>query len=75
MISNFADLFIEQFALQHTKNNRQEIEQSKFCGCLNCLKTFDANKIKNWENNTAICPECGVPRIIASVVVYSLSRG
>jgi hypothetical protein len=63
----------------HTIGNRQEIEASKFAGCLSCCATFDAKDIQDWQDEwtapekqnrvkrwTAMCPRCGQPSVIGS---------
>ena len=67
-------------AMRHSTGNRQEIEASKYAGCLSCCTTFDARDIVDWQDEwtapekrnrvqrwTAKCPRCGRPMVIGSV--------
>ena len=52
----------------HSKNNYTQVKNGKVCGCFCCQKIFDANKVKNYLNDslkTAICPFCGVDAVVA----------
>ncbi len=64
---------------RHSTGNRQEIEASKYAGCLSCCATFDSNEIVDWRDEwtaaekqnhvrrwTAKCPRCGQPTVIGS---------
>lgn len=66
-------------AAHHSTGNRQEIEASKYAGCLSCCATFDTKKIVDWRDEwmtpekqnrvkrwTAKCPRCGQPTVIGS---------
>lgn len=49
-------------------NNKQELKNSKKCGCFNCLNIFNPNEINNWiadTDGTAICPYCNIDSVIA----------
>ena len=53
---------------------RDEILNSKLCGCFYCLETFRPDEIIEWhledENGigqTALCPKCGIDSVIGSV--------
>jgi hypothetical protein len=63
----------------HTIGNRQEIEASRFAGCVSCCARFDADEIADWNDErngpekqngvrrwTAKCPRCGQPTVIGS---------
>jgi hypothetical protein len=59
----------KNFKSPHTNssNNRKDLFASDICGCFYCLKTFNSNEIKEWidsENDTALCPYCGVDSVI-----------
>lgn len=49
-------------------NNRQQIEVADTCGCFYCKNIFYAGDITEWCDNqqTAICPHCGVDSVIAN---------
>jgi len=66
-------------AARHSTGNRQEIEASKYAGCLSCCTTFDAKEVLDWQDEwtspekrnrvkrwTAKCPQCGKPTVIGS---------
>lgn len=66
-------------AAQHSTGNRQEIEASKYAGCLSCCATFDAAEVVDWRDEwdapekqnraqrwTAKCPRCGQFTVIGS---------
>lgn len=66
-------------AVRHSTGNRQEIEASKFGGCLSCCTIFDTDEITDWRDDwttpekknrakrwTAQCPRCGKPTVIGS---------
>ncbi len=48
--------------------NKKDIETSHRCGCFFCLKTFDKTEITEWlhdkNDETAICPYCGVDAVL-----------
>jgi hypothetical protein len=66
-------------AARHSTGNRQQIEASKYAGCLSCCATFDASEIVDWQDEwtapekqnrvrrwTAKCPRCRKPTVIGS---------
>jgi hypothetical protein len=66
-------------AARHSTGNRQELEASKYAGCLSCSAVFDAKKIVKWQDEwaapgkqngvqrwTAKCPRCGKPTVVGS---------
>jgi hypothetical protein len=66
-------------AAQCSTGNRQEIEASKYAGCLSCCSTFDAKEVVDWRDEwiaaekqnrvkrwTAKCTRCGKPTVIPS---------
>ena len=57
-------------------HNRKELEKSTMCGCLYCLKIFKPNEIIDWCDNdeTAICPFCGIDSIIYDNKIYPLTK-
>lgn len=56
--------------------NREQLSNSKLCGCFYCLKIFDPKLIVNWcdDNQTAICPYCGIDSIIYDSKTYPVSK-
>jgi len=59
-----------------SSHNREQLSKSKLCGCFYCLKIFDSKLITNWcdNNQTAICPFCGIDSIIYDSKVYPISE-
>ena len=60
-------------AHQYSSNHREQVLESKQCGCFYCLEIFPPSKIDEWvdenENEigqTALCPFCGVDSVIGS---------
>ena len=64
--------------LAHTTGNRNEIEQSKRCGCVACTRTFDANDVvdylKDRQGETAVCPRCMIDAVIGDACGVKLTR-
>lgn len=58
---------VEMSYLRKTMYNKDELTHSEKCGCMYCGTIFNPNEITKWtdENNTAICPYCGVDSVIA----------
>ncbi len=56
--------------------NRKELQNSTLCGCFYCLKIFDPKLIVDWcdNNQTAICPYCGIDSIIYDSKNYHVSK-
>ena len=52
----------------HTIRNQREIDQSMYCHCISCCKSYPSpivmNFIKDGEGETALCPYCGVDAVI-----------
>ena len=52
----------------HTIRNRNEINQSEYCHCISCLKSYPSpiviNFIKDGVGETALCPYCGIDAVI-----------
>ena len=59
-------------AHKFTKNNRGLFcnYQPAWANCGYCFEIFDPIEIKKWwdENQTAVCPKCGVDAVIPSVL-------
>lgn len=56
--------------------NREQLTESKLCGCFYCLEIFDPKLINDWcdDNQTAICPFCGIDSIIYDSEAYPISK-
>ncbi len=59
-----------------SSNNRHQLSKSKKCGCFYCLKIFNSKLITDWCNNneTAICPFCGIDSVIYENKTYPISK-
>ncbi len=56
-------------AHRHSIHHRAEIEASEICGCFYCLEMYPASAITEWtdkENDTALCPTCGIDAVVGS---------
>ena len=54
-------------------NNREELLDSKECGCFFCLKMYTPDRIQDWLNEeTAQCPYCNVDAVIPESYEYEL---
>jgi hypothetical protein len=64
---------------RHTTGNRDEIESSKYAGCVACCAVFDSKEVEQWQDEwnapdkqnrvkrwTAKCPRCGSPSLVGS---------
>ena len=52
----------------HTIRNREEINQSAYCHCISCIKSYPSPIVMDFINEidgeTALCPYCGVDAVI-----------
>jgi hypothetical protein len=60
---------------------RQEILDSKLCGCFRCCQTFSPDEIFQWwgedENGVeqiAICPKCGIDSVLGSASGFPIEN-
>lgn len=74
------DKTILEKAHKHCSKHRQEILNSKLCGCFYCESVFKPSEITEWtdedENNrgqTALCPECGIDSVIGEKSGYPVT--
>jgi len=54
-------------AHKHSINNKEEIMNSKVCGCFYCREMFVPTEIKHWIKDsklTAQCPYCLIDSVI-----------
>lgn len=61
-------------AHEHSSDNRDEISESKLCGCFYCLKVFKSSEIKMFINDTAFCPNCNVDSIIGDASGFPITK-
>lgn len=57
-------------------NNRKQLSKCNLCGCFYCLKIFNSKLIVDWcdDEETAICPYCGIDSIIFDSKTYPISK-
>ena len=59
--------------------HRNEVEKSDECGCFHCLQSFTPTAITDWtdgpeiENQTALCPFCGIDSVVGSASGYTIT--
>jgi hypothetical protein len=56
--------------------HRETLRESDVCGCFYCLAVFPPSEIEDWtdDDDTALCPKCGIDSVIGSVSGYSTER-
>lgn len=59
---NFSD------AHKHSSFHKEEILNSKICGCFCCKNIYSPSEITEWidKGKTALCPKCGIDSVIGS---------
>lgn len=64
--------------LAHKKSmyNREQLENSKLCGCFYCLKIYPPSAIDKWVDNatTALCAHCEMDSVIGSASNYPITE-
>ncbi len=68
--------------LAHKKssNNKEELLNSKKCGCFYCLAIFKPSEIEEWIDEfnpigkTAHCPKCWIDSVIGSESGYPITK-
>jgi hypothetical protein len=63
-------------AHKRSSGHREELERSERCGCFYCLEVYRPSAIEEWvdEEQTAICPRCGIDAVVGSDSGYSIDR-
>ena len=67
-------------AHKHCTMSCIEIEQSKLCGCFNCLAIFTPAEITEWWDEiggipqTPVCPECCIDSVIGDKSGYPITK-
>jgi hypothetical protein len=56
--------------------HRETLRESDVCGCFYCLEVFPPSEIEDWtdDDDTALCPKCGIDSVIGSVSGYPVER-
>lgn len=66
-----------QLAHDASFHNREQIEQSKQCGCFSCCHIFSASEVTDYvspEEPTAICPYCHIDSVIGDASGYPVTE-
>ena len=65
-----------QTASFHATSNREELTRSEVCGCYHCLELFFPEEIAEYvdEEQTALCPHCGVDSVVGSASGLPMDR-
>lgn len=63
-------------AHRHSSMHRDEILQSKKCGCFDCLKIFSPDDITEWLDNgsCAMCPKCDIDSVIGDKSGFPITK-
>lgn len=64
-------------AHQFSIYNKAQLEASTKCGCFCCLKIFLPEEITDWvdpDEDTALCPYCGIDSVIGDASGYEISE-
>ena len=65
-------------AHKYSSNHKTSILKDKRCGCFYCLKIFSPTKISEWiedeQDETAICPFCGIDSVICESSGYPITE-
>ena len=59
--------------------NKHILQKQSFkCGCFFCTSIYSPDRIKEWikdeDNDTAICPYCGIDAVIGDFSVYPIEK-
>lgn len=70
------DIFELKSAHKESSYHRHILRDSDICGCFCCLDKFDYKNIEYWcdEENTALCPTCGVDSVIGSASGFPITH-
>lgn len=64
--------------IRQSYKNKDKIQQSSMCGCYYCLSVYPSNEVFKWidkNNDTALCPRCGIDSVLPNVTdVHSLKE-
>ena len=68
----------ENYILAHDYSifNREQLKQSKRCGCFDCVKIFDPSEIVEWcdlDEDTALCPYCGIDSVLGDASGFEIT--
>lgn len=59
-------------------NHREKLIGDQKCGCFYCGKIFAPSQIEEWiedaQDDTALCPYCGIDAIIGESCGYSITQ-
>ena len=71
-----------------SSNHREELMESRICGCFYCLSIFEPSTINDWvdwppntpeedeleKGTTALCPKCGIDSVIGDKSGYLIEK-
>ena len=63
-------------AHKYSFKNRKQLEKDSKCGCFCCCTIFNPKEIKEWcdDDDTALCPYCGIDSIIGESSGYPIDK-
>lgn len=66
-------------AHKHSSHNKEEIKNSKSCGCFYCLRIFKPSEITQWgyvvqPKDFAVCPYCETDSVIGDASGYPVTE-
>lgn len=64
-------------AHKYSKDHKQQLLNSKLCGCFYCLSIFPPKEIDFWieeYSRTAVCPYCGIDSVIGDKSEYPITK-
>lgn len=62
-------------APKYSIHNKRELSESSLAGCYYCMKIFKADTVIEFlkDENTGICPECGVDSVLGDKSGYEIN--
>lgn len=77
--SNYEEVIAKDYVAAHEFSiyNKDQIVSSTKCGCFCCLKIFSPSKITEWtdpDDDTALCPYCGIDSVIGDASGYEITE-
>ena len=66
---SYLETFLQGAYAGHSIHNREEVEQSRHCGCFSCMARFESNDVWDWvpgqgKQDTASCPYCELDTVL-----------
>lgn len=60
-------------AHKHCSRNRASLAQSDLAGCCYCCRMFPPAGICEWDDQTAMCPYCGIDSVVPSAAQFPMT--